>query len=131
MVDAKKRKTEWEEKLKTFEVESLLITRDVLVATICLHKMEADDCTGNMEDTIKAVSYEGVTMCLIAWLTVYCCSPVHVCLTYEQRGGHNRNNVYKGHSSRSKMLIFHIVNAFLTSEEWTTSLQRTKWLAPT
>ncbi len=31
----------------------------------------------------------------------------------------------------SEIIISHIVNTFLTSEEQTTSLQRTKWLAPT
>ena len=40
------------------EVECLLNTRDVLVATICLHKMEAKDSSKNLEETKNDVSYE-------------------------------------------------------------------------
>ncbi len=44
---------------------------------------------------------------------------------------HNRNNLSTKDMFQGPKCSFpHIVNTFLTSEERTTSLQRTKWLAP-
>ncbi len=48
------------------------------------------------------------------------------------RRGHNRHNLSTKDTLQGPKCSFsHIVNTFRTSKEWTTSIQRTKWLAPT
>ena len=56
LTDAKTKKKDWEDTLKDMEYQSLINTRDVLVAGICLHRMKTEDCSGNIEETEKDVS---------------------------------------------------------------------------
>ena len=87
--------------MKIFEVQSTYITIKKLSTIIII--------------IIKYIDYSGTS-------------------NRKRRHDNYKQPLYKGHSSMSQMLIFLIhfnFHTFLTSEQQTTSLQRTKWLALT
>ena len=72
LTDAKRKKQYWEGRLKDMEYQSLINTRDVLVAGICLHRMKAEDCSGNIEETKKDVSKKGLRYSNLLAILLYC-----------------------------------------------------------